>query len=207
MCSTETPWADRHNSFDLHCCWKIYRICSGSQVRESETYSISSVINIDAYTNAYTNAHLCPAAAVGTSLITQGWCNNGNASLFGSEAQGSAPAGFPSLLVLGLLVPASPQLLQEDTGGLAVPSTEQQEPTLSKGPVQSLQGERCRDTPRRAGGWPRVCGCSHGQHIPILSPSHPAAFVPGRFLEWRLSGQFSWQPMQSLSLSFRSMSR
>lgn len=36
---------------------------------------------------------------------------------------------LPAVLVLGLLVPVSPQLLQEDTGGLAVPSTEQQEPT------------------------------------------------------------------------------
>uniref|UniRef100_A0A8C3DGQ1 Uncharacterized protein n=1 Tax=Corvus moneduloides TaxID=1196302 RepID=A0A8C3DGQ1_CORMO len=36
---------------------------------------------------------------------------------------------LPSALVLGLLVPVSPQLLQEDTGGLAVPSTEKQEPT------------------------------------------------------------------------------
>lgn len=44
MCSTEAPRADCHNSFYLHCCWKIYRICSGSQVRESKTYSNSSII-------------------------------------------------------------------------------------------------------------------------------------------------------------------
>lgn len=40
--------------------------------------------------------------------------------LFGSETEGSAPAGFPP--ALGLWVPVSPELLQQDTVALLCPA-------------------------------------------------------------------------------------
>lgn len=52
MCPAEAPWAGCCNRFYCRCHWKICRICSGSQVRGSETYFISSVIKIYAYVNA-----------------------------------------------------------------------------------------------------------------------------------------------------------